>query len=68
MKLYQHPASTTCRPIMMLIEDEGLDVEQQVVDILAGEPYGEAFTAINPSNFVPVLEYGDFRLIESWPS
>ncbi len=53
---------------MMLIEDEGLDVEQQVVDILAGESYGEAFTAINPSNFVPVLEYGDFRLIESWPS
>ena len=65
MKLYQHPASTTCRPIMMFIEDAGLDVEQQVVDILAGEQYGEAFTAINPSSFVPVLEDGEFRLIES---
>ncbi len=65
MKLYQHPASTTCRPIMMFIADEHLDVEQQVVDILAGEQYGDAFRAINPSSFVPVLEDGDFRLIES---
>ena len=65
VKLYMHPASTTCRPIMMFIADTGLEVEQQVVDILAGEQYGEAFTAINPSSFVPVLEDGDFRLIES---
>lgn len=65
MKLYQHPASTTCRPVMMFVADEGLDVEQQVVDILSGEQYGEAFAAINPSGFVPVLKDGDFRLIES---
>ncbi len=50
---------------MMFIADEGLDVEQQIVDILAGEQYGEVFTAINPNNFVPVLEDGDFRIIES---
>lgn len=65
MKLYQHPTSTTCRPIMMFIADNGLDVDQQIVDILAGEQYGEAFTAINPNNFVPVLEDGEFRLMES---
>ena len=65
MKLYQHPVSTTCRPILMFIADEGLDVEQQIVDILSGEQYGEAFTGINPNNFVPVLEDGDFRLTES---
>lgn len=65
MKLYQHPVSTTCRPVMMFIADEGLDVEQQVVDILAGEQYGEAFASINPSCIVPMLEDGDFRLIES---
>ena len=50
---------------MMLIADEGLAVDQQIIDIMAGEQYGEAFTKINPSNFVPVLEDGDFRLIES---
>lgn len=50
---------------MMFIADEGLDVEQQIVDIMAGEHFGEAFTRINPSSFVPVLEDGDFHLIES---
>ena len=65
MKLYQYPASTSSRPVIMFIADEGLDVEQQIVDIMAGEQYGEAFSRINPSNFVPVLEDGEFRLIES---
>ena len=65
MKLYQHPVSTTCRPVMMFIADEGLDVEQQVVDILSGEQYGEAYASKNPSCIVPLLEDGDFRLIES---
>ena len=64
MKLYLHPASTSSRPAMMFIADEGLEVEQQTVDIMAGEQYGEAFTKINPSRFVPVLEDGDFRLID----
>lgn len=65
MKLYQNPVSTTCRPIMMFIADEGLAVEQQIIDILSGEQYGEAFAKINPNNYVPVLEDGDFRLLES---
>ena len=43
MKLYQHPVSTTCRPILMFIADEGLDVELETVDILSGEQYGEAY-------------------------
>lgn len=49
----------------MFIADEGLDVELQIVDILAGEQYGDAFTRINPNNCVPVLEDGEFRLTES---
>ncbi|MFT5487117.1 MAG: glutathione S-transferase [Paracoccaceae bacterium] len=65
MKLYQHPVSTTSRPILMFIADEGLDVDLQIVDILAGEQYGDAFTQVNPNNTVPVLEDGDFRLTES---
>jgi glutathione S-transferase len=65
MKLYMHPASTTCRPIMLFIADHNLDVEQQVVDIMTGEQYQPAYAAINPNNFVPVLEDGGFRLTES---
>ena len=65
MKLYMHPASTTCRPIMMFIADNKMKVDMQVVDIMTGEQYQPAFAAINPSNAVPVLDDGDFRLTES---
>ena len=50
---------------MMLIADEGLAVDQQIIDIMTEEQYGESFTKINPSSFVLVLEDCDFRLIES---
>jgi glutathione S-transferase len=64
MKLYTFPASPGCRPIAMFILDHGMDVEEQVVDLMQGEQYGPAFSAINPNNAVPVLEDGDFRLPE----
>jgi glutathione S-transferase len=65
MKLYMHPASTTCRPIMMFIADNKMKVDQQVVDIMTGEQYQPAFAGINPSCAVPVLEDGSFRMTES---
>ena len=65
MKLYMHPASTTARPVMLFIADHGLAVEQQAIDILAGEQYQPAFVAVDPKSRVPVLEDGDFRLTES---
>jgi glutathione S-transferase len=65
MKLYMHPASTTCRPVMQFIADNKIAVEEQVVDLFKGEHYGEAYTRINPSRLVPLLEDGDFRLSES---
>jgi len=65
MKLYYHPASTTCRPIMLLVAAEKLDIDYHVVDLFAGENYQPAFTAINPNQAVPYLEDGDFRLAES---
>ncbi len=65
MKFYLHPASTTCRPIMLFAADENIAMEQQVVDIMAGEQYQPAFTTINPKQLVPVLEDASFRLTES---
>jgi len=65
MKLYMHPVSTTCRPILQFMADERIEAEQQVVDILKGEQYGEAYTKLNPNHLVPVLDDGDFRLTES---
>ena len=65
MKLYHHPASTTSRPLMMFIADNGIAAEMKVVDIFVGEHMGEPYAAINPNRLVPVLEEGDFRLTES---
>ena len=65
MKLYYHPASTVSRPVVMFIEDNGLQAELQVVDLFTGEHMGAAFGSINPNHLLPVLEEDGFRLTES---
>ncbi|MEO7762651.1 MAG: glutathione S-transferase family protein [Casimicrobiaceae bacterium] len=65
MKLYYHPVSTTCRPIMMLAADANIDLEYQVVDLFTGEHMQAPYAAINPNKLIPVLDDGDFRLTES---
>ncbi|MGE5616831.1 MAG: glutathione S-transferase family protein [Bacillota bacterium] len=64
MKLYFHPISTTCRPIMMFAADNAIAIDYQVVDLFAGEHAQPPYTAKNPSGLVPMLEEGDFRLTE----
>jgi glutathione S-transferase len=65
MKLYMHPVSTTSRPVMMFIAENGIDCELQVVDLLSGEHLTPDYAAINPHKLVPVLEDGDLILNES---
>lgn len=65
MKLYYHPVSATSRPILLWAADEGLKLELEVVDLMTGAHMQPSFSAINPSQQVPVLEDGDFRLTES---
>ena len=65
MKLYYHPVSTTSRPVMLFAAEAGIPLDYQLVDLLTGEQYQPAFSAINPSHQVPVLEDGDFRLTEA---
>ena len=65
MKLYMHPVSMTSRPVRLFIADAGIDIEQQVVDLMTGEHHQEPFVSINPNRLVPVLDDGDFRLTES---
>ena len=65
MKLYYHPVSTACRPIMLFAAENGLDLEFKLVDLFAGEHLQPQYAAINPSCQVPMLEDGDFRLTES---
>ena len=65
MKLYMHPVSMTSRPVRLFIAENGIDVDEQMVDLMVGEHYQEPFVSINPSRQVPVIEDGDLRLTES---
>jgi glutathione S-transferase len=65
MRLHCHPISTTSRPILLFAADSGIALDVQVVDLFTGEQLQPAFSAINPSQQVPVLDDGDFRLTES---
>ena len=65
MKLYMHPVSMTSRPVRLFIAESGIEIEQQVVDLMTGENHQEPFVSINPNRLVPVLDDGDFRLTES---
>jgi glutathione S-transferase len=49
----------------LYIAESGIEVDEQLVDLMTGEHLGAAFTAVNPSKMVPVLEDGDLRLTES---
>lgn len=64
MKLYMHPVSQTSRPIRLLIAEKGLNVEEEVVDLMTGAHHQEPFISVNPSRQVPVLEDGDLRMTE----
>lgn len=65
MKLYYHPVSTTCRPIMLLAACNGIKLDYELVDLFTGQHVTPQYALINPSQQVPVLEDGDFRLTES---
>lgn len=65
MKLYMHPVSTASRPVRLFIAESGIEVDEQVVDLMKGEHHQEPFASMNPNKLVPVLEDGDLRITES---
>lgn len=65
MKLYYHPASTTCRTIMLFASEASLPLEYEMVDIMTGEHLQPNYRSLNPNALVPMLEDGSFRLTES---
>jgi len=65
MKLYMHPASTTCRPVRLLIAENGIKCDEEVVDILQGAQHRQPYASMNPNRLVPMLEDDDFRLSEA---
>lgn len=64
MKLYCDPISTTSRPVLMFIAEQGLEVEIVKVDLMSGGNQDPEYLALNPNGLVPFLVDGDFRLGE----
>jgi glutathione S-transferase len=66
MKLYMHPVSMTSRPVRLFIAENGIAVEEQVVDLMTGEHTVPPYAQMNPNKLVPMLVEDDgFRLTES---
>jgi glutathione S-transferase len=65
MKLYYHPVSTVCRPVMQFCVEENIAYEPVLVDLMKGEHCQPAFTAINANQQVPVLDDDGWLLCES---
>jgi glutathione S-transferase len=65
MKLYCDPISTTCRPVMLLAAESGVDLKLEHVDLFTGAHMKPDYATINPSRQVPVLDDDGFTLTES---
>jgi glutathione S-transferase len=65
MKLHMNPVSTTSRPILLLLQDEGIPCDLRVVDLMAAEHKREPYVSLNPACQVPMLEDGGLTLTES---
>jgi len=50
---------------MLLAAEAGRDLDDEVVDLLAGAHAQPGYEAIDPNRFAPVLGDGEFRLTES---
>jgi glutathione S-transferase len=65
MKLYYHPASVPSRRTRLAAALLGIDLELQLVDVLAGAHRKPDYLAINPNGMVPTLDDDGFVLWES---
>lgn len=65
MKLYYHPVSPNCYPVLAVAKELGLDLELHQVDPLSGGTRSPEYLQMNPNGKVPVLVDDDFILWES---
>lgn len=65
MKLYSFFRSGTSHRLRIALNLKGLVYEQIAVDLRREEHFGDAFKAINPQQFVPVLEADERLMIQS---
>lgn len=65
MKLYYDPISTACRPVLLFAAEAGLELDHEVVSLMAGEHLQPAYAALNPNGLVPYLVDDGFGMGEA---
>ncbi|HEX7663583.1 MAG TPA: glutathione binding-like protein [Polyangiaceae bacterium] len=65
MKVYGHPLSSCTRKVLMTLAEKGTTAEFVLVDLLKHDHTTPTHLALHAFGRVPVLEDGDFRMIES---
>lgn len=65
MKLYMHPMSPNVRRVRLTAALLGIDLDEHMLDLAAGEHKRPEYIAINPNGAVPTLVDGDVVLTES---
>jgi len=63
--MYLTPVSGPCRAVLMTLKYIGLDVNEKLVDIMAGEQLKPEFIKMNPQHSVPTIDDNGFYLWES---
>lgn len=64
MKLYMHPISTVCRPIRLLCAENGIALDEEMVDLMTGAHIQSSYASLNPNQQVPLLLDEDLHLTE----
>ena len=59
MKLHVFPPSPNARRCVVTADLAGVEIEQVMVDLMAGEQKTPEFLALNPNGKMPVLEFAD---------
>lgn len=65
LTLYGFDGSTYVRTVKMLLHEKGAGYDQVPVNVLAGEPRQPEHLKRHPFGKVPVLDHGDFRILET---
>ena len=65
MKLYYHPNSPNCVDVLATVNQLGIALDLEVVDLMKGAQRKPEYLKINPNGRVPALVDGDFTLSES---
>jgi glutathione S-transferase len=65
LTLYGFDGSTYVRTVKMLLHEKGAEYDQVPVNVLEGEPRQPEHLKRHPFGKVPVLDHGDFRILET---